>query len=289
MKLRDRARGKWELILTSIPGIDERILSGKHMPCPACGGEDRFRYKRDEDGGYFCSSHRGDGLDLVQHLLGVDFRRAAELVESVVGKAAWEKPELTIADRVRQRASKLTRSAYLRNRGLEVPPGLQCVRSLDYWGPDRQKLGSYPAILAPLTREGRFVTYQAVYLHGGQKAPVPSPKKIMPGRAINGALVRLYPKEPVLGVAEGFETAIAASMLHGMPVWAGLTATGMAKADIPDVEKLVIFADNDENFAGHAAAYRLAHRAKLKGLQVEIRFPETVGEDWNDVLLKELG
>ncbi|WP_308084599.1 primase-helicase zinc-binding domain-containing protein, partial [Neisseria polysaccharea] len=37
------ARYRWQEIHAAI-GIDPKFLRNKHQPCPACGGEDRFRY-----------------------------------------------------------------------------------------------------------------------------------------------------------------------------------------------------------------------------------------------------
>ena len=44
--------------------------------------------------------------------------------------------------------------------------------------------------------------------------------------------------------------------------------------------------DNDQNFAGQAAAYRAAHRLALKGCEVEVCIPPTSG-DWLDELNRQ--
>ena len=41
--VRDVAAGKWHGLLLGF-GLSERQLSGKHCPCPICGGNDRFRF-----------------------------------------------------------------------------------------------------------------------------------------------------------------------------------------------------------------------------------------------------
>ena len=46
---------------------------------------------------------------------------------------------------------------------------------------------------------------------------------------------------------------------------------------------LTIFADNDTNHAGLAAAYSAAHRLSMQGMVVEVCAPPTVG-DWLDYL-----
>ena len=85
-------------------------------------------------------------------------------------------------------------------------------------------------------------------------------------------------------VAEGIETALAASELFEVPVWSCVSAQGIESFEPPaGVREVIVFADNDANFAGQAAAYRAAHRLKLKGFEVEVVVPEIIG-DWLDVL-----
>ncbi len=96
--------------------------------------------------------------------------------------------------------------------------------------------------------------------------------------------MELWPAATKMGVAEGVETAIAASMLFDIPVWAALNTSLLKAFEPPELcEELVIFADNDENFAGHAAAYALAH-AQSGRVLIDVCMPGAPGEDWCDVL-----
>jgi len=92
------------------------------------------------------------------------------------------------------------------------------------------------------------------------------------------------PAQRVLGVAEGVETALAAANIFGIATWAALNDGGVERFEPPaEVERLVIFADNDANGAGQRAAYALA--ARLSGrLEVDVKIPEKPDTDWNDVL-----
>lgn len=295
MKLHDRCRGRWIEIWTQVFGINPKVLDGKHHPCPGCGGVDRFRVnmKRIEHGVWFCGGEARGGVDLCMHVTGLGFRQVAEKIEELVGKS--DRPrgrrELSLAELAMEEARPLTKSTYLASRGItEIPSGLFGIASLEYRD-GKDVLGVYPAILAPLKRNGKIVTVQATYLERGRKAPVPVPKKTLPGRyeTINGAAVQLgdWRRGQVLGFAEGVETAISAAILHGHPVWATLSTSGMKSVEWPStLERAIIYADNDKSLAGHAAAWHLAHRMAVKGVAVEVVFPEQPGTDWNDVLMQ---
>jgi putative DNA primase/helicase len=86
LDVRTVAAGRWRGILLGL-GMDERTLSGKHGPCPLCGGRDRFRF--DDKGGkgtYFCSGcGAGDGVRLAMGLTGQGFKETAQQIERLAG------------------------------------------------------------------------------------------------------------------------------------------------------------------------------------------------------------
>ena len=83
-----------------------------------------------------------------------------------------------------------------------------------------------------------------------------------------------------MGIAEGMETALSAQKIFAMPVWACLSARGIAGFPIiKGLEHLSIFADHDRS--GIEAAHECASRyfkAKING---EILHPTLLGSDWN--------
>lgn len=288
MKTHEAAKGRWLEILPQF-GLDPLALDGRHHVCPCNGdGTDRFRFSdRDGSGSYFCQCSDGErgGLGLIMCKTGMEYRDVAARVDEMIGNnsetAAPRKQ--TYAESLRAKAVKTDRSAYLEGRGLEVPQGLDWCRSVTYYHDDKSKT-QHPAMLAPVTRRGRFLTYHVTYLGKDGKADVPTPRKIMPGAEIRGGAVSLYPAAAVMGVGEGIETCIAAKMLFNTPTWAALNTALLRHFEPPpECTELWIFGDNDANWAGHAAAYHLANRLHGK-IKVSMMFPETVGQDWNDVL-----
>ena len=86
-----KASGHWPHLLVSIGGLKDYQLSGTHQPCPCCGGEDRYRWMKDDGpGGWYCThcggknqqGGGGSGIDLLMRLRGWNFREAIQRIES---------------------------------------------------------------------------------------------------------------------------------------------------------------------------------------------------------------
>ena len=122
----------------------------------------------------------------------------------------------------------------------------------------------------------------------GGKADVSSPRKLL-GRMPTGAAIRLAPYQDKLGIAEGIETSLAASILFGMPVWAATNAALLQNWTPPrSLRSVTIFGDNDAGATGQAAAYILACRLKAKGVKAFVEIPPSLDEDWADVFVRQL-
>lgn len=115
-------------------------------------------------------------------------------------------------------------------------------------------------------------------------------RKVMSGSIPKGSAIRLMEHDKVLGIAEGIETAFAASRLFDVPVWAALNAGLLADWEPPEgVEEVAVFGDCDPGFAGQAAAFSLARRlAGKRGIRTSVHIPSTIGQDFNDVFLATL-
>lgn len=115
-----------------------------------------------------------------------------------------------------------------------------------------------------------------------------SPVKKMNGRAGGGA-VRLAAAAPVMGVAEGIETALSVQMVTGLPCWAALSLGNLGRVELPDlVEQVLILADNDmkDPVAQDAALRRAANGHLQAGRKVRRALPPR-GMDFNDLLRRE--
>ncbi len=297
--LSERAQGRWRGILPSL-GIAAEFLTGKHTPCPFCGGKDRFRFMDTEGRGtWICNQcGSGDGAELVKRRLGCDFKSAAVQIEALIGSEplAAKKPERSEASK-RDAMTLLWKAGhavtladpagrYLNARcGLtEFPRCLRYVEALRYHGEDGSR---HPALIAKVSApDGSPATVHRTYLtQDGRKAAVEAPRRLMPGLVARGSAVRLgEPRNGVLGIAEGIETALSASRLFGVPCWAALNARALATWIAPEgVREVIVAGDNDENFVGQAAAYVCASKHRAKGIGARVEIPPNSGEDWDDV------
>jgi len=90
----DAAAGRWPELLMSMAGLKPEQLEDRHQPCPACGGEDRYRWDRDDGpGGFYCAKcggkdrqgGGGSGIDLLMRCRGWDLKEALRQLEQHLG------------------------------------------------------------------------------------------------------------------------------------------------------------------------------------------------------------
>jgi putative DNA primase/helicase len=299
--LREQHRYRWLEILLGV-GVPAAALVNRHGPCPVCGGKDRFRFDdKDGHGTFFCNScGAGDGPKLAMLFRGWEFAQLVEHLDGGVANLA-DPPPRDVAPVEEMPEDKRKRMNMLWGKALPIkatdPVGLYLASRLGRvptgTGLRHQHRCPYPkgenwdAMLAIFTGpdgtpSGLHRTYLTPH---GMKAPVVSPKLSL-GPLVDGGAVRLAPHGDTLGIAEGIETALAASMLFDMPCWAALNAGRLAVWEPPPgIRRVVIFADNDDNFTGQTAAFDLAARLETT-LKVDIETPVITGCDWADMLRK---
>ncbi|HMH29046.1 MAG TPA: toprim domain-containing protein [Steroidobacteraceae bacterium] len=306
-----RLASSWPQVLMQL-GIAEATLQNKHGPCPACGGKDRFRFDNKRGrGDYICGQcGAGDGFKLLERVHGWPFSEARKRVIEAAGfsEGGTSRPALVpvrpahadilgLAANPSERVHRLRRDRcsiencddavdYLASRGLwPLPPDctLKAHATVEYWH-GGARVGRYPAIIADIVDvAGELVTCHVTYLHRRDKITDYEPRKILNAMtARTGCAVRLMPATEVLGIAEGIETALSASVLDAIPVWAALNTSLLSKFEPPPgLLRLRIYADRDE--PGLTATIHLMERLQGR-VALEIRIPSAPHKDWNDVL-----
>lgn len=298
---KEAARGKWRGVLLQL-GVSDKHLSGKHGPCPMCGGTDRFRFdNKGGDGGYICGQcGAGNGFDLLRGVNGWDFKRAAAEVDRIVGNIAADHARKPV-DEGQQKESRRRlwasgvsiradnpASRYIGSRGLYLPQNPDSLRYVERCPVPREHGGGFaPAMIAlVMPGGGGYANIHRTFLRpdGSGKADMAEPRAMMPGRIADGSAIRLANVNGErLGIAEGIETALAASQRFNVPTWAAINSTILMKWQPPaGVKEVVIFGDNDRLHGGQMAAETLAHRLAVKGFAVDVRIPAEVGKDWAD-------
>lgn len=145
----------------------------------------------------------------------------------------------------------------------------------------------------------KLVQLHTTYLTpDGNKAAVTNVKKTRPGNGYSSFAFRIgVPEKGILGLSEGIETGLSASLLKGIPVWPCHSASVLENFEVPDrykslIHTIVIFADNDRSKVqdgvrntGLLAAQSLAKKLRAQGYKVIIEMTSKVG-DFNDHYLK---
>lgn len=297
-KVSEIATGRWPAILMHF-GIEERFLKNKHGECPICGGKDRYRFDdKLGRGSWICNQcGAGDGFALLEKFKGWTFKEAAYQVEQIVGfvqsvetkRESDDAKKMAAVRRIWSESEPVCKGdpvwLYLNRRiGIELIPA--CLRyhpALPYV--DGESIDYYPALVAAVSsHENQGIGVHRIYLTAdGKKAPVDKSKKLMAGKPMNGASIKLGAAGEVLGIAEGIETALAASRKFSVPVWAAISANLMEQWLPPSVaKKVIVFGDNDASYTGQASAFALAKKLRLKGIDVDVQIPELAGTDWAD-------
>ena len=314
--VRRETQGRWRGILAHV-GLTQKQLSGKRVECPICRNgakSDSFRFDDKDGRGTFYCNHcgAGDGISLVMKVRGVDFKEAVEMIKPVVSTAPIVQPKAA-KDSAPEEKEKMAAlwarakpldgndlaSRYLMRRGIVMdawPPSLRFVDDLPYGEEKTRRF--LPALLAKFVAPDQksAILHRTWLSEPGAKADVEFPRKMWRGSIPDGGAVRLGPIAETMGVAEGLETALSASLIHNVPVWACTSAGALVKfAPPPECKNLIVFGDNDASFTGQMAAYSLAYRLSMvpkdRRIRAQVHLPAywDTGEkvDWNDLRMAE--
>ena len=311
-------RGHEALILESF-GLPS-ITNNKHVDCPICGSKKSFRINRhNNDIKYICTCSSGSVINLIVEVTGKQFAEVATELDKIIGnefkpehKEQQQKPQapqVTAQEQATKRFSGIQNlrgspvEAYLKSRGIMCLPEM-CVKfAPSEWDSEYQR--SFQAMYAVATDDAYTVAYaHKTYLEGGKKADVEKVKKLKTVNSLASSCkscgvdyapsvaVRMFPCDTILGISEGIETGLAAHQLYKMPVWSVLNTSIMKSFKAPaGVKTLMIFADNDPNGAGLAAAMVCANKNMMANndvIKVTVRWVSEYRKDFNDLINEPL-
>lgn len=309
----ERARARWDVVAAEV-ALKRR---GRELyGCCPFHVERTPSFSVCPDKGFFhcfgCGAH-GSAIDFVMLTRRLDFTAAVRELAGLEPQPAKSEPTIRAKKSTRPDTGELLdavlaqceplgeRSAaalYLWSRGLNPQqPALLAHPALPYRHAGER--GVYPALIAPVTAsDGRVTALQRIWVvdrleitqFADARAPVPVRKKSV-GHFGDGA-VQLAPAGPILGFAEGVETALAVTRLFHFPCWALCGTARMGSPETgrppsfwvpPEVQQVVMFGDNGAT--GEAAASHAAEALRERGLHAAAHFPDSGFDDFNDQLI----
>ena len=244
----------------------------------------------------FATGERAGPIDMIYHGTGMSdgrlFDEAARLAhmerDLPARPSAPARPDHSLEiRRILEGCAPVSGSmadTYLQSRGLRDPGSPDLLAHPDLT--DYETRRGWPGMVAvPRLANGAPVggIHRTFLLDDGSGKALAGKKML---GTIAEAAVRLFPlpEDGHLGVAEGIETALAARAIFGTPVWAALSADGMARFRWPEGTcRVTIFADAGD--AGRQAAATLSDRLNMADIPNEVIAP-LHGDDFNDDLLR---
>lgn len=299
-KTTDIVKGKWATVFEyyKLPPI-----TGKNHykgACPICGKKDKFRIDdKDGSGSWICVCGQGNGWRLLTLATGKEFPALAKEIDHLFGNEyqaeATPAPKIDNVLAVKKRFMSLTpiknspAVEYFHNRGIYQLPR----KGVRYSPGERYEENGavIPCLYSIASNDyGDPIFKHYTFIVEGKKASVDKPRKMHTIQQFDGSVaVKLREAGAVLGIGEGIETAMSAGAVYRLPCWATLNAALMKKFRAPTgVEELYIFADNDKNGTGLAAAFQCGNAnllSKNSVTKVVIRWPKTLN-DFNDFILQ---
>ncbi|MBL0558246.1 primase-helicase zinc-binding domain-containing protein [Aeromonas caviae] len=280
---------------------------GKHGPCPACGGKDRFRLDDKEGRGTFICSQcgAGDGLDLVCRVMSKSPMEAAELIAPMVGLAAGgldpvergrihQQQQAKVKEETRKRedghrkaAARACRimnahsrgcgSAYLSRKGFaEHQSAISGTKETI----NGEVFPAGSVIVPLLDGAGNLVNVELIRNEDGLKHTLGGGRKAGVYHRIDGG--------GLVAVVEGYATGLSVQQATGATVYCAMSANNLmnvaeiARSQNPDAE-IIICGDHDLDNATGQRNDSTKHQTEQAALAVGGRalFPPEAG-DWND-------
>ncbi len=255
------ANGRWVDYIFPAFQIETPARKG-HGPCPACGGDDRFRCDDQGGGGSWycngCDPHAGDGFALVANVRGYT---SSEVLKQVAGVLGLQDSQITDAQREqwRQEAQAKIVAAAKEKLRLEklcgrraktlwskldnsAPSPYLARKMVDNFGGKTDSGGLF--YLPMFDAEGVLWNVQTIHPDGF--------KSFMKTGRVLGTFHMIGDVDPdgVICIGEGYATCASVHMASGWPVavaWNSniLMSVGRALREAYPRARLLFCADND--------------------------------------------
>lgn len=306
MRTVDAVVGNWELVFSryGLPWM----TGNKHIDCPICGSKKSFRIdNKNGNGTFICTCEAGNGWKLLMLTTGKEFKELAKEIDLILGNDSRpvERVKAVVVDKPHrvtspkaiererdyfislQKIKGTQAQDYFHSRGIYLTPRSGVRYSSGEFDHDENR--KIPCLYSIASNEyGEPVFKHLTYIENGEKAKIETVRKMHTIQDYPGSVaIKLFEHSSVLGVGEGIESCLSAAHIYRMPVWSTLNANLMQRFRAPTgVTGLYIFADNDKNGTGLAAAFACGRAnilAKNDVQQVFIRWPAKLN-DFNDML-----
>lgn len=315
-KVAHSAIAQWPYIFSSL-GINTP-RSGKHGPCPICGGRDRFHFDNKEDRGtWYCRQCEGrvagDGLDLVSKFFDIPLSSSALKVANLLGIDTYSptKIENNLYSRNRnmakdkeairtnnkhqaasKRASAIWKNAapadpkhtYLQRKGIEPNGARQLTCTVT-----NGKTCFPPNTLVIPVKDNENNLISLEFIHGSSKQGLAGSLRK------GGQLILGNPSSAKnIWIAEGFATGATVHQLTGEPVIIAFTAnnfSNIVKSALYQFDGATLTIAGDDDPTGRKQAeivvQNTKHKVKIPPFNAkEVLEINTSGKrrftDWND-------
>lgn len=276
----DLAAGRWPELLQSLGGLSPDQLTNTHQPCPACGGNDRYRWDNDDGpGGFYCNQcggkdhmgGAGSGLDLLMRVTGWDLKQSLRRVEQHLSIPSTTPPPAPA------RAKKPRRPFRTPSAPPPDAPPPDLGRATAHWC-YRDSAGHHLFYIQRIDSDDRKLFVHRTWLDNAwhfpsrrdpftSEWPAPRPLYRLPDLADR-------PDATVL-IAEGEKSADAAAQLfpdHACIAWCGGTA-GINHTDFSPLANRTVILWPDADEAGRNCMAKLGPKLQLLGATVSIFNP----------------
>ena len=293
------AMGQWDYVLQQTCGMSPKQTTPtkKGMPCPNCGGHDRFEFKSAENGYYMCRGcGAGDGFSMIIKMCECSFSEAVMLVADGLGIAKHSGTssfDIESKKRELQAAEEERQAVVVQNEYKAAVRAKEVFNTASYPSSDFpylvnkhvkahgiKQLGN--EIIIPIRDAGgKIMSIQYINANGG--------KRFLPGGRTKGGFHLMGSVKDIVYISEGYATSASSYEYSFRPVAVAFYAGNLEPVAIAlrtryPLAHIIILADNDRFTVGNPGIEKALKAAKAVGGEVKIpQFrDDQPGTDYND-------